>query len=397
MNADDLIKEISNARKAFALEIGLGPDDQAAMNFKIREERGQDRDAPRPEKMVAENPLFFRPREMMGVADPVAERVRAEMGAGRVKGIGGNIGHIGGAIGGDLIQDRARAVWWLLNAPQAAGNVMNEVAVGMANKDLFRQEPLHIDFNDLRKMEKAGHAERDQDGKIRPKPLVVAGPNGKAFRKNHASGMVRALGIPAGLAINQGIGLMTPFGGYEGYEAVVPSAEDPSKTDNVLAEVGTKYILGRTGNLLDYDEFKKVRPDVSKGEYNAYKAFKYDKNPDYDLSDGDFTTHSRILKGTTDGIHGPEIQFLGRSLPLNTAIIPFLSSVAGTVAGVRPSAKARREGRFDEHAVKRGIAGGFGGYAAGTIAGNLLESERRRRNEAENEAYYDKLDKLEGT
>ena len=130
---------------------------------------------------------------------------------------------------------------------------------------------------------------------------------------------------------------------------------------------------------------------------NAYKAFKYDKKPDYDLSDGDFTTHSRILKGTTDGIHGPEIQFLGRSLPLNTAIIPFLSSVAGTVAGVRPSAKARRKGEFDKNAVKRGIAGGFGGYAAGTIAGNLLESERRRRNEAENEAYYDKLDKLETT
>ena len=58
---DELIQEIANARKAFALEVGLGPDDQAAMNFKIREARGQDRDAPRPEKMLAENPLFFRP------------------------------------------------------------------------------------------------------------------------------------------------------------------------------------------------------------------------------------------------------------------------------------------------------------------------------------------------
>ena len=35
--------------------------------------------------------------------------------------------------------------------------------------------------------------------------------------------------------------------------------------------------MGRTGNLLPYDEFVKVRPDVSKEEYGRYKAFKFDK------------------------------------------------------------------------------------------------------------------------
>ena len=48
---------------------------------------------------------------------------------------------------------------------------------------------------------------------------------------------------------------------------MLPSEEDPSKTNNVLGEVAAKYILGRTGNLLPWDEFKKVRPDVSKDEY----------------------------------------------------------------------------------------------------------------------------------
>jgi hypothetical protein len=99
----------------------------------------------------------------------------------------------------------------------------------------------------------------------------------------------------------------------------MPSDEDPSKTSNAVAEVAAKYILGRTGGLLDYDEFKKVRPDVSKGEYNAYKAFKYDNSTDLNPFDGDFTIPSGVLKGTTDGIHGAEIQFLGRSLPLTTA------------------------------------------------------------------------------
>ena len=92
--------------------------------------------------------------------------------------------------------------------------------------------------------------------------------------------MLIALQIPVGLAINSGIGLLNPFGGQEGYEAAVPDPEDRSKTANVMAEIGTKYILGRTGNLLPWSEFKEVRPDVSKDEYMRYKAFKFDKEGD---------------------------------------------------------------------------------------------------------------------
>ena len=58
------------------------------------------------------------------------------------------------------------------------------------------------------------------------------------------------------LAINNGLGLMTPLGGAEGYKANNPSPEDPTKTNNVLAEVAQKYILGKTGGLLPYEEFK---------------------------------------------------------------------------------------------------------------------------------------------
>ena len=82
---------------------------------------------------------------------------------------------------------------------------------------------------------------------------------------------------------------MTPFGGAEGYKAALPSEEDPTKTQNVLAEVATKYFLGRTGDLLPYDEFVKVRPDVSKDEYQRYKAYKFDKRMDIDPRDGDLS------------------------------------------------------------------------------------------------------------
>ena len=98
--------------------------------------------------------------------------------------------------------------------------------------------------------------------------------------QNFAPGDVNSLLIPSGIAINTGLGLMTPFGGAEGYEAALPSQDDKTKTENVIGEVAMKYVMGRTGNMLPYEEFKKVRPDVSPAEYRAYKAFKYDKATD---------------------------------------------------------------------------------------------------------------------
>ena len=180
------------------------------------------------------------------------------------------------------------------------------------------------------------------------------------------------LSIPSGIAINTGIGLMNPFGGQEGYKAVFPDEEDPNKTSNVVAEVAAKYILGRTGGLLPWDEFKQVRPDVSKDEYMRYKAFKFDNDADLNPLDGDFSVPTGVLKGTTEGIHGPEVQFLGRSLPITTAILPAAVGIAGTTWGARGG-------------TKRGLLYGLGSTAAGMVGGNLLEQERRRRNAAENE------------
>ena len=153
--------------------------------------------------------------------------------------------------------------------------------------------------------------------------------------------------------------------------------EDPTKTDNVLLEVAAKYIMGRTGNLLPYDEFVKVRPDVSPEEYGKYQAFKYDNSEDYNPLDGDFSILMGALKGTTEGIHGPEIQMLGRSLPVTTGVVPYLSALGGGVVGARM-------GRGKGRAAIGGLGGGTAGLVAGQVVGNLLEAERRRRNAAAN-------------
>ena len=190
--------------------------------------------------------------------------------------------------------------------------------------------------------------------------------------------MIQSLAIPTGVAINSGLGLLTPFGGAEGYKAAIPSEEDPSKTENILLEVASKYILGRTGQLLPYSEFSQVRPDVSRDEYNQYQAFKYDKAEDYNPLDGDFSVLSGVVKGTSEGIHGPELQMLGRSLPVTTGLIPFATSLAGGVAGAR-------YGRKSGKAAIAGLGGGMAGVLSGHVAGNIIEQERRRRNSVENQ------------
>ena len=398
MNLEELIQQVRVARSAFNEEIGYGADDQAKMFYKVRDEQGLDDDAPRMDKTMGEHPLVYRIRENLGIADKDAVEAREKLGMGLKQTPAGRVGQLGGALVADLIQDKSRSIWWLLNAAQAAGNVVNDYGLKKANPSLYGSTDLNTPFN-INDLKAAGLTRTTESGREVPAEGVY-GANGRAKKRNYRSGMVAALGAPVGFAINQGMGLMTPFGGYEGYEAVVPNAADPSKTDNAVLEVATKYILGRTGNLLDWDEFKKVRPDVSEGEYNAYKAFKYDKAIDMNpFDDGNISLPGGVLRATTDGIHGAEIQFLGRSLPVNTALVPFLSSVAGTMAGVRRGKRYRQggdlAGQVDPDAVKRGLMGGTAGALGGMAIGNAIESERRKRNQADNQAYYDSLDKLD--
>ncbi len=372
-------------KSAYRDAVGEGNEEFRQAANVGRELEGKVADATRLEQMLNSNATVNRLREVTGTASAQHMQARADLGLGEAKGLPARAGQLAGTFTADLVQDRSRQIWWLINALQATGNIGAEAALNKANPELYKASVVQDEYGPIpvgakeRAVKKGaidatfgrrmpGYAERDE------------GEGKRVYTKrNFRPGNVALLNVAPGIAINAGLGLMTPFGGAEGYEAAVPSQEDKTKADNVLAEVATKYILGRTGNLLPYDEFVKVRPDVSKGEYNAYKAFKWNKNADYDLTDGDLTSHAGAIKYTDEGIHGPEVQFLGRSLPVTTGVVPYLGAVAGGVAGVRT-----------KRPIKGGLLGGLGGLAAGQIGGNLIEGERRRRNKEENERQYNK-------
>ena len=125
-----------------------------------------------------------------------------------------------------------------------------------------------------------------------------------------------------------------------GYKAVLPSENDPTQTTDPIAELGSRYFLGRNGSLLPYDEFRKERPDVSKAEYNQYKNYLFSgKSP---------------IKATADGIQGPEVTFMGKSIPLATGILPMAAAVIGARRGIRKGVErvASSNGYQDEKKLK---------------------------------------------
>lgn len=190
----------------------------------------------------------------------------------------------------DLVSDGVRNIWWFLNAPQA----LSYLAV---------QQGLH------QASEKA-KADLKIGGLGEGVPLV----------RNRNLRMAAA--VPAWMAMSMGIG---NFGRTPGYKAVLPSETDPTQTTDPIGEGLSRYLLGRTGQLLPYDEFVKERPDVSRSEYNAYKAYLFG--------------NGSPIKATAEGIHGPEVTFMGKSIPVATGLLPAVAAVVGARRGVARSAK----------------------------------------------------------
>ena len=372
---DSFLSNLREIQDAASKEFAVGGEESRQAMFEARKSRGQSVEGPKFAQMVD----AYRTSQALKAAtgaqqDPVYKAAREKAGIGfDVDTRNKKIGTILGALGADLTQDSARRFYWLLNAAQATGDMIAETAISRARP--------------VRETEVQGELNLFPDAKKEPKKFqsdLYKVDRGTGKRK-YGPGLVQLAAVPAGIAINTGLGLMTPFGGAEGYKAALPSEDDPSKTSNVLGEVAMKYIMGSTGNLLPYDEFVKVRPDVSKEEYGRYKAFKHDK-PMLDLNpfdDGQMGVMRGALKTTDEGIHGPEVQFLGRSLPMTTGIIPFLGAVGGAAAGV--SHLGPDKGLLSsKRPIRRGLGGGLAGLAAGQIIGNIIEQERRRRNTAEN-------------
>ena len=387
-----------NFAQGFKDDYSIGREDMQQAFYRKRHLEGKGKEAPRISSLGGTHLGITRLQELTGKIKPdkLQALQEADLQLRRDKPISRQAGQLFGTLANDLTQDTSRGVYWLLNALQATGDVLNEAL--LANKhvgtpELWGKTPV------LRPVMKKGKQVGEKhiqkgiesdvnyaidngllkqiDGKYQPR-RGYAWQDDELVKRNYEPGMIAALAIPSGVAINNAVGLLTPFGGPEGYKANNPSPEDPTKSNNVIAEVGQKYILGKTGKLLPYEEFRKVRPDVSRDEYKAYQADRYDNSEDINFLDGDISIVGGALKANAEGIHGPEVSILGRSLPATTGILPTASAIAGTLVGARVGHHRYGKG------ASYGLAGGMTGALTGIAAGNIIEGERRRRNGIEN-------------
>ena len=390
-------KILNDIGKGFEADYQLGREDRRNAFLRDRKLKGQTEESTKGDAMMGTHPAAFRIQEAMGKLSPEKRQALEELDMSLRGSTAHKVGQFAGSIANDLTQDTTRGIYWLLNALQATGEVINEQTLSRIVPELYekssvqskdlpftiksgKKQPRYLNREDekaIKEMLQRGYVKQIDD-RLTPSRGYSFDDTGELKKRNYSPGMVQSLAIPTGIAINTGLGLMSPFGGAEGYKAAIPSEEDPTKTKNIIGEVGLKYLMGRTGQLLPYEEFKKVRPDVSREEYNRYQAFKYDKREDYNPLDGDLTIGAGALKFTDEGIHGPEVQFLGRGLPVTTGVIPYLGALAGGVAGAKYGSNSNR-------AAIGGLLGGLSGLTTGQIAGNIIETERRRRNSVQNE------------
>ena len=362
-----------SARDAFS------PSSEDFLGFKREDrlERGVSPEGPKSDTVISRIPILDGARDLLpekfGGFSDVEKTHRRDIGLDLMKGNSlQSFGGIAGRTASDFVNNGARSLWWLLNAPQAVVDVASEGINGLANREglygldyALEDRAKELGWINANKEPRNSHVNRVRvnmdepalnDPQINRKldDLRARGQHGETLysRRRVGNNLSTLLALPGAVAINSGLGLNDVFGGAEGRKAVFPDEEDPTKTSNVLAEVAAKYILGRQGDLLPYEEYKKVRPDVSKDDYRAYKAYRFNKAEDYNIfDDGKINVGNGILKVNTDGIEGSELMFLGRSMPTDTVLMPTAAGVLGSAVG----AALAKHGGFNLDGVEEGI------------------------------------------
>ena len=137
MTGEEFQDMLGRVKSGFKDRYEEGREDYRQAYYAARELQGLDPEDARIKTTLATNPTAVMVRDLVNKSEPIYKGRRAEMGMALSDDMPTRIGQIGGTVANDLTQDHSRSLWWLLNAPQATGNVINEYALSKANPDLF--------------------------------------------------------------------------------------------------------------------------------------------------------------------------------------------------------------------------------------------------------------------
>jgi len=252
------------------------------------------------------------------------------------------IAYLTGRVGRDLLTDGTRTPIWILNHPAGQAHAVGDLIASKVGlkaeipRDQVLEMSEYADAHGLHDLEQAwarkqGFATSSEDLRTgRRIPAVVAAT------------MIPAMGAIAvqEMSGNHSWGNILGGGRTPGYQAVFASEEDDKVSTTPAGELAARYLLGRSGRLLPWEEFTTERPDVSPGDYEAAKRFERDRGL-FDVG---------LMKGTTRNVNGePEYQMMGFRMPMSAA-----ATAVGTMAGAGAAA-ALAEGAIAAVANKRNL------------------------------------------
>ena len=168
---------LGRLNKGFKEELGRGKEDYRQALRRGYASKGQDTEQTMVQQMFGSNRTATLMRELAGKADKDQVASRNDMNLGLSNDKWERRGQIAGTLVSDVVQDRGRAIWWLFNAPQALGNVVNDVALKMGAPNLFKSKRVtdkagrEIQYGALKNMDEVRKAELIADRIIGPDTL----------------------------------------------------------------------------------------------------------------------------------------------------------------------------------------------------------------------------------
>lgn len=266
--------------------------------------------------------------------------------------------YVAGRFAHDLLTDGTRMPWWALNHPLAQVGLAGELVSGAAG--------LEPDYDVERKrLEAAGKdATRDAiDAEFARRHGFSYAGRGDGPPLTLARYAIPALATAAMTQFAGNTNYLNLLGGGRtpGFQAVLPVEGDPTQSSNPLLELGARYMFGRTGRVLPWEQFTQERPDVSYDDYKAYAAYQFDKGP-LDLG---------LIRGTTRNLDGePEAAMLGFRVPLSAATAT-VGSMAGGYLGATQADALFNQTLQDRLKLSGGGARRLAGAAIGSVLGAI--------------------------
>jgi len=161
-------------KEGFKDRFGEGREDFRLAYYAGRDKEDKEPEGTRLSSTLGTNPTFTTGRDLVAEAFPNApilfrsrpqhQQARKDAGMGLAEPGPKRVGQVAGTVANDLVQDHTRSLWWLLNAPQATGNVIAELAISKANPELYKHKTKTFSDFEETQMDELGNTRRVQRG-----------------------------------------------------------------------------------------------------------------------------------------------------------------------------------------------------------------------------------------